>query len=74
MLTTLVTGCAVRSTPWRPLLRAFVASLKVRKRALIIDLKLPVNPPAKDIHRPAVGIVAAVGNELIVEGEVRRGG
>jgi hypothetical protein len=45
--------------------------LKVRKQALINDLKLPMNPPAKDIYRPTIGIVAGVGDELIIEGEVR---
>ena len=33
-----------------------------------------MNLLAKDIDRPAIGIVGGVGNELIVEGEVRRGG
>ena len=37
-------------------------------------LKLPVNPSAKDIYRPAIGVVGGVGDELIVKGEVCRGG
>src|ERR1700686_55418 len=37
-------------------------------------LKLPVEPPGKGIYRPVVGIVAGVSDELIVEGEVCRGG
>src|SRR5208283_5629590 len=33
-----------------------------------------VKPPGKDINRPAVGVVAGVDDELIVEGDFRRGG
>ena len=39
-----------------------------------INLKLPVEPPAKDIHWPAVGVVARVADVLIVEGDFRRWG
>jgi hypothetical protein len=36
-----------------------------------INLKLPMDTPAKDIHRPTIGIVGGVSDELIVEREVR---
>jgi hypothetical protein len=40
----------------------------IRKRgALIIDLELPMDTPAKEIHRPAIGIVGGVSDELIVK-------
>ena len=33
-----------------------------------------VKPPGKNIHRPTVGVVAGVDDELIVEGDFRQGG
>ena len=36
-------------------------------------LKLPVNPSGKDVHRSAFGVVSRIGDELIVDGKVRRG-
>ena len=35
---------------------------------------LPVETPGKNVNRPTFGIVAEVDDELIVEGEARRGG
>src|SRR6516164_5355509 len=36
-------------------------------------LKLPVNPPGKNIRRPAVGVVGGIVDELVVRGQSRRG-
>jgi hypothetical protein len=36
------------------------------------DLKLPVDPSGKSVHRSAVGVVGRVGDELIVEAEAGR--
>ena|SRR6516165_9075724 len=38
------------------------------------DLKLPVEPPGKDIHWPAVGVVGGVSDVLIVKADFRRWG
>src|SRR5215469_10756942 len=35
-------------------------------------LKLPMNPPGKKIDRTAIGIVAGIADELIVEAQFRR--
>ena len=31
--------------------------------------KLPVQSASKDIHRPAIGIVSRIGDELIIQGD-----
>jgi hypothetical protein len=36
------------------------------------DLKLPMEAPGKDIHRPAVSVVGRVADVLIVEADFRR--
>jgi len=38
------------------------------------DSECGVKPPGKNVHRPAVGVVSGVGDELIVEADFRRGG
>jgi len=40
----------------------------------VVDLKLRVKPPGKNIHRPTVGVVGGIGDELIVEADFCRGG
>ena len=40
----------------------------------VIDLKLVVNPPGKDVNRPAISVVGGIADKLIVEADVRRVG
>jgi hypothetical protein len=55
---------------WRAIRQCRVAHHRGRRPC--IDLKRQVKAPGKSIYRPAVGIVAGVGDELIIERE--RGG
>ena len=61
-----------KQTIARPITAAHVTLVKAQATISLdsFDLKLPVNPAAKDIHWPAIGVVRGVGDELIVKGEV----
>jgi hypothetical protein len=48
--------------------------MMVSGRGSVIDLKVEMKPPAKNIYRPALGIVGGIADELIVEADINRGG
>jgi hypothetical protein len=42
------------------------------KTKTMSDLKLPMDPPGENVHRPAILVVSGVGDKLIIGGQMRR--